>query len=618
MIKAILKLAIFWLLFFLIQRVVFLAANYEDANFNPTAILIANQKAFSMDMATACYLIALPALLLIIHQFIASFHAVFNIIGYFNRSIIIICTFINIADSGIYKVWGTKLNGRALAYLSYPEEVLPTLIASENLGLLALMAILIFVLFKVYRFFHTSYFNSTSSPVARIALSLGIAGLLVVGMRGGLQRVPLNRNWVFHSPQAVLNYASLNGVWNIVDILTHPPDALVNPYTYFQPAEAKSIMTAMHHTEKDTSISISKVARPNIVFIFLESWNPDVMECYGGDSGVTPMYGKLAEEGILFTRFYATGYRTEQGLLAALSAFPAQPLSSIIHSFGRFDKLPNIIRTFNHHGYHTSFYSGGRLFFDNVEAYLRSAGVQKMMGENEFEIKRRTEWGAYDEETFALHLRELKQTPQPFFSALTTITTHEWFDADITKHFPKGNDEIGNNYRNTMHYADSCLYAYIQSAKQEPWYANTLFILVADHSCKFPTQRSNFDPERHHIPMLITGGALKKEWYGKRNDRIAMHTDLPATVLAQCNIKDSSFFRSKNLFNPYAPAFAYYAFDHGFGWISEDGTIVFDHIQQKEVLHPTIDSTQQRLINFGKAYLQTSYQENIDYAEKKK
>ncbi|MBK9672254.1 MAG: sulfatase-like hydrolase/transferase [Bacteroidetes bacterium] len=110
--------------------------------------------------------------------------------------------------------------------------------------------------------------------------------------------------------------------------------------------------------------------------MFLESWTADVVECLGGEKSVAPRLGKLAEEGILFTNFYSTGYRTEQGLLAMLSAFPAQPQSSVIYNWGTFDKLPNLFRTMNNNGYYTSFYYGGRLQFDNVEAYLRSAGVK--------------------------------------------------------------------------------------------------------------------------------------------------------------------------------------------------------------------------------------------------
>ena len=107
------------------------------------------------------------------------------------------------------------------------------------------------------------------------------------------------------------------------------------------------------------------------------------------------------------------------------------------------------------------------MFFDNVEAYLRAAGVQSMKGENEWAINKRTVWGAYDEETFAFHLNEMNTLHQPFFTCVSTMTTHEWFDADVPQLFRGDADNTNDNYRNTMHYADSCLFVYLEQAKKQ-------------------------------------------------------------------------------------------------------------------------------------------------------
>jgi len=618
MVKAIVKLILYWLLFFLFQRFIFLTINYESLDFGWFQILTACQKAFAMDLATAMYLSALPLLLLIIQGYIEAFKSAKKIINVYQYIMIGFCSIVAIGDAGIYKVWGTKLNGKALSYLAFPEEVLPTLFASENIGLMIIMLTVIFCMVKFYPLLQTNQITHLNNKLWHTVISLFVLCSMILGMRGGVQPVPLNRNWVFHSPNAVLNYSSLNGVWNLIDLLGKNTNNDINPYQFFTSEEAKKLFSAAHQTPKDTTIKITDKQKPNIIIIFLESWNPDVMACYGGDSNVTPKFGKLATEGILFKNFYSTGYRTEQGLLATLSSYPAQPVSSIIQDFGKFDKLPNLIRTYNNNGYHTSFFSGGRLFFDNVEAYLRAAGIQQIMGENDFEIKRRTVWGAYDDETFALQLRELKKVNQPFFSVLTTLTTHEWFDADVPKYFTADKDRVSNNYRNTMHYSDSCLHAFIQLAKNEDWYKNTLLLLVADHSCKFPYERANNETERHHIPMLITGGAIKPERKGTTIEKIGMHTDIAATILAQCEIRDSLFYRSKNLFNPYAPGFAYYAFDNGFGWITDKRKIIYDHNQGKELLNPPADALAAWYTNMGKAYLQINFQENIDFAEHKR
>ncbi|MEI7669776.1 MAG: LTA synthase family protein, partial [Pseudomonadota bacterium] len=281
---------------------------------------------------------------------------------------------------------------------------------------------------------------------------------------------------------------------------------------------------------------------------------------------------------------------------------------SMIYSWGQFDKLPNVFNDFDSLGYNTSFYYGGRLQFDNMEAYLRAGGVKKMVGENDFTIKRKTSWGAYDDEVFALQLAAMNQMKPPFFSMLGTLTTHEWWSADVPKYFTGDKDPLSDAYRNTIHYSDSCLYNYIKKAQQQKWYDSTIFLIMADHGCRYPLLRNNYDVERHHIPMMIIGGALKDEYKGTVNNRVASHTDIAATIFAQLDIENNKYPRSKNIFNPYGPAFAYYAFDNGFGFVTNNRKVIYDNYQQKDILNDKTDSLTTELIKKGKAYLQCSNQ----------
>lgn len=613
------RLFLFWMIFFFIQRLVFLAVNFSAAKYTFTEFLASNLKALPMDMAASSYLVVLPLLAIMGGSFINAPGIVNRIIQIETIVMIVICAFICSGDAGLFKVWGTKINSKALSYFAYPTELLPTLFAIENLGLMLIVAAQVVGFNWLRKKAIPPFTIPQTSIINKAIFSVLLIGFTIISIRGGLQRVPLNRNWVFFSKHAVLNFASLNGFWNFAELTSKPLEAQTNPYQYFKHEDAVKTLAVMHETKGDSIVSILNTNKPNIVIIFLESWAADVIGCLGGEPEVAPKFCELSKEGMLFTNFYSTGFRTEQGMLAVLSAYPAQPVSSIIQHFGKFDKLPNLYKVMNEQGYHTSFYTGGRLQFDNVEAYLRAAGVQKMVGEDQFTINKRTVWGAYDEETLALHLRELQTTPQPFFSSLTTITTHEWYDADVPHLFTKDADKVNDNYRNTMHYADSCVYAYIKEAQKQPWYENTLYILVADHACNFPKGRNNFDAERHHIPMLMMGGALKKEFVGIHNSRIASHVDIAATLLGQLRLPANEFPRSKNMFNPNSPAFAYYAFDNGFGMISASSKVIFDHNQQKDIIEHTPNDTLAHILeHWGKSYLQTNFQENLDYSEVKR
>ncbi|MBL7812114.1 MAG: sulfatase-like hydrolase/transferase, partial [Bacteroidetes bacterium] len=207
-------------------------------------------------------------------------------------------------------------------------------------------------------------------------------------------------------------------------------------------------------------------------------------------------------------------------------------------------------------------------------------------------------------EVLNLQLKELGAAKKPFFSVLSTLTSHEWFDADVPHIFHNDPDHVNDDYRNTVHYADSCVFAWFNNAKKQPWYANTIMVLVADHACNFPRHRDLQDTGRFQIPMLITGGALKPEWRGRKISVPGSQVDIAATLLAQMGLKEPAFEYSKNLLNPAGAHFAWYAFDHGFGYISPAGAVVYDHNSSKvrsTCVQPTVTARQ---LKQGKCYLQ--------------
>jgi phosphoglycerol transferase MdoB-like AlkP superfamily enzyme len=613
-----LSLFLFWILFFCCQQTIFLLLNINGITAHFSEIAFSFYKGLRINLATTFYLLSLPILLSVLNLFIDKTVLWNKIIKIQNYLFIVICSFFGLLDAGIFKVWGTKVNAKAISYLAYPEEVVPAMFAMENVGLLVVLAIVIVLSIWLFNKIYFSLQPVQANWKIKILLPIVLTFVTIVSARGGLQKVPLNRNQVFFSEHSILNYASLNSFWNIADLLFNPIPPQQNPYKFFELERANELLSEMHHSTSDSSERILNVVKPNIVIIMLESWGADVISCLGGEKDVTPKFCELAKEGILFNNFFATGDRTEQGMLAILSGYPAQPISSIIKEFGKFDKLPNLYKVMKNNSYYTSYYCGGRLQFDNLEAYLRAAGVDKMVGEDDFKINKRTIWGAYDEETFTLHIDELQKTPQPFFSVLSTMTTHEWFEADIPQLFKSDAEKVNDGYRNTMHYADSCLFDYINKLKKTELYNNTLFVIVADHGCKFPKLRNIYEVERHRIPMLLIGGAIKNEWRGSVLNTIGSQTDIAETILSQVNISNDYFGRSKNLFAAQKPHFAYYAFDNGFGIINPKSEIVYDHNQQKIIYANSTDSLQNnKWLNYGKAYLQTNFQDNIDYATKK-
>ena len=194
-----------------------------------------------------------------------------------------------------------------------------------------------------------------------------------------------------------------------------------------------------------------------------------------------------------------------------------------------------------------------------------------------------------------------------------TSTNHEPFDAKVDKIF--NSNESSDNYKNTVHYTDKCISDYLRKAKAQAWYSNTLFIITSDHAHSMPLQRGYNEPERHRIPLLFFGDVVKQEFKGKTINKFGTQTDFPAMLLSQLNIDHNNFLRSLNLFNYFSPEFAFYTFDNGFGIITPQQTLVYDHNSgkvtfSKNKMQVKDDSL---LLNKGKALLQVVFEEYIGF-----
>jgi phosphoglycerol transferase MdoB-like AlkP superfamily enzyme len=113
-----------------------------------------------------------------------------------------------------------------------------------------------------------------------------------------------------------------------------------------------------------------------------------------------------------------------------------------------------------------------------------------------------------------------------------------------------------------------------RKAKQQSWWDSTLFIVMADHSHASYHNYHLGSFEYHKIPLLITGGALKKEYRGKQNNTLMGNVDVTATLLHQLGLPSGEFFWSKNIFNPYVQHFAYFDLYNGFGWKRPYGELI--------------------------------------------
>lgn len=608
-----LRLVIFWVIYFAVFRILFIMYHHikiPDGGHSETVLSLFY--GLRLDLSAACAAIVLSFFLWSFQQFFKSrfIHRVNLII---NLVLISIVTVLSIANIKMYGEWGTQISARALSYLLYPKEVLTFISFWSVLIFLVFCGLFVYFGIKTYRSYITNFSYPIENKKIKVAQIFCIPFLLVIGLRGGLQLAPVNESAAYYSGLQINNHIATNNMWFLAHSILDANDTK-NPYIFMEDKNAKKTTSDLFSATTKKTKSILKNDRPNVVFIILESWTADIIRSLGGEENVTPHFDELRKDGLLFTQMYGSGYRTEQGLVSIFSGFPAQPNNSIITTPSKAEQLPSINTDLKKLGYQSSFYYGGEVEFANMKSYLMDSDFGKIIDKNNFEKEQlNSKWGAHDEFVFNKQLEELKKEKEPFLSVVLTLSTHEPFEVPMQTPFAGG--EEPERFKKAAYYTDYCLFNYFNEAKKQPWYANTIFILVADHGHRLPKNRNMNFPEGRRITALITGGALVDSLHGKTFDKICNQNDLAATLLTQLNLPAKNYKWSKDVFNENTKEFAYYSNENCLGWVTPQQNIVYSYTSQtvEELQAKTETKLNETILIQAKAYLQTLYQQYLDY-----
>src|ERR1043166_935131 len=234
-------------------------------------------------------------------------------------------------------------------------------------------------------------------------------------------------------------------------------------------------------------------ARPklNVVIFLEESLGSEFWGCLGRAQTLTPEMDKLAkEEGLLFTDIYACGNRTVRGMEGVLSSFPPLPGDSIVKR-DLSDNVETIARVLKRDGYATAFLYGGRGIFDGMRSYALRNGYDRFIERKHFDHPTfTTVWGVCDEDLFthsAEEFRSLAQAGQPFFATILSVSNHKPYT------YPKGKipeDPDQRRRENAVKYSDYALGEFFRLARNERFWTNTIFAVVADHGARVYGQQS--------------------------------------------------------------------------------------------------------------------------------
>ncbi len=410
-------------------------------------------------------------------------------------------------------------------------------------------------------------------------LVIGLA-FVMIGIRGGVQQSPLRVTDAVKFENDFLNVLIVNGVYTVVaDAKT---ETLSKHHRMEPDAAARVVREIIDYPGakflSDEYPMLREVAEsnpgrpPNVVIIVLEGWTGKfvrpITDGMVDGKEVTPYFNQLAKEGLFFSRMFASGGRTTNGLLALIGGIPDRPGLTAVRTpqiMNRFSGLPSLLAGM---GYNTFFISGNDLNFNNKGTIMSHWGSSELTGKKQIDLLKRFEigaWGYYDRDVFTLlheKLMELHKTGKPMNGIVHTITTHYPYKTPDMKFEVFGKETRDHEYINVLHYADWALHDYLETAKKAPYFKDTVFFFISDHSHH---RFLNYYEDRN-VPFLVYApGRIAAE----HRREIVSSLDFLPTVVGVTG-KRAIFASMGRDLRRAKGAGAYYAYGNLFGWIEDD------------------------------------------------
>ncbi len=368
--------------------------------------------------------------------------------------------------------------------------------------------------------------------------SLIVLGLMFIAIRGGLQPKPIRQVDASDGISSTNVPLVLNTPFVVIKSIGKK-DALI-PYSFYEKGNFDTPYSETFIPEKDSAFT-----QKNVVILILESFGKENIGYYTKGESYTPFLDSLLTVSFSYTNSYANGKVSIAALPSIISGIPAWYNTSYIHSKYVFNPTESFPQLLKEKGYQSSFFHGAFNGSQNFDRFAEIAGFDSYYGKNEYPNPDHDDgrWGIWDEDFLQYFNAQLSTFEQPFFSTLFTLSSHNPYAVpDKYKGvFPKGTNII----HESIGYTDSSLRTFFNAARKTEWYANTLFVITADH-----TSQSFNSPdliEKMKVPIFFfdpSNPSLKGE-----STMDIQHIDILPWVMSYLNY-DQPFLSFGNKNNP--------------------------------------------------------------------
>ena len=276
----------------------------------------------------------------------------------------------------------------------------------------------------------------------------------------------------------------------------------------------------------------------NVVVILMESFAGHSVGALGASGNVTPYFDKLAKEGLLFDRFFSNGTHTHQGMFATMGCFPNLPafeyLMQTPEGSHKLSGLPQLLSARN---FDDVYVYNGDFAWDNQSGFFSNQGMTTFIGRNDYvnPVFSDSTWGVSDQDMFNRGLEELKarEGKAPYYALLQTLSNHTPYALPTPLPVePVTNRGRLNDHLTAMRYSDWALGQFFEKARKEPYFKETLFIVVGDHGFGDERQITEMDLGRFNVPLLLIAPGMQDK-FGVRDHTVGTQIDIVPTIMGR-------------------------------------------------------------------------------------
>ncbi|MDE3234849.1 MAG: sulfatase-like hydrolase/transferase [Bacteroidota bacterium] len=322
--------------------------------------------------------------------------------------------------------------------------------------------------------------------------------------------------------------------------------------------------------------SVQSIQQPNVVLVICESFSAYKSSMYGNPLNTTPYFNELCKNGVFFERCFTPSYGTARGVWATLTGIPDVELLNTTSRNPLAVSQHIIMNDFK--GYQKFYFIGGSTSWANIRGVLtHNIDSLHLFEQDDYNAPKIDVWGVSDKNVFLQANKTLSTQQKPFFAVIQTADNHRPYTIPeedrksfVVKNVPQ--DSLKQHGFSTLdeynafRYTDYCFEQFMEAAKKEKYFNNTIFVFVGDHGIPgdagdmFPKAWTDDGLTAEHVPLLFYSPALLKP---QRISSIASQIDVLPTIAGICKIpycntalgrdllnKDSSLLRGAFIVDP--------------------------------------------------------------------